>query len=262
MKKKMVCFLIVLCIVQGLSAQTNTKLDSLILVGKGRMQEAVDMWDVQKMMASRALFERLSGDSSASWLVHYYLGFADLKIFHYYFFREEKEMAKKYIEDGVAHLEKTIGQKEDFAEGYALLSSLLGNKISLNPMLGMSLGMRSGTLIGQAFSLEPENPRISLIAGQSAYYTPEMFGGGKDKAKQHLLKAIEYFQTFRPENPTYPSWGYDEAYTFLGMVQMDQDELDEAMSSFQKALEINPQNGQIQFQLLPQLEEKMQKEKK
>ena len=43
------------------------------------------------------------------------------------------------------------------------------------------------------------------------------------------------------------------------MVQMEQDELDEARDSFDKALEINPKNGQIQFQILPSLEEKMNK---
>ena len=131
MKKKITGLLIVFCAVQGLFAQSTTRLDSLILTGKDRIQEAIDAWDIQKMVASRAMFERLSGDSSASWLVHYYIGFSDLKIFHYHFFREEKEMAKKYIDDSVDHLEKTIGQKEDFAEGYALLSSLLGNKIAL-----------------------------------------------------------------------------------------------------------------------------------
>jgi tetratricopeptide (TPR) repeat protein len=262
MKRKMTGLLIVLCAVQGLYGQFNTKLDSLILVGKGRIQEAVDTWDVQKMLTSRALFERLSGDSSASWLVHYYIGFTDLKIFHFYFFREEKETAKKYIEDGVVHLEKAIEQKEDFAEGCALLSSLLGNQIALNPMLGMSLGIRSGTLIGKAFSLDPENPRVSLIAGQSAFYTPKMFGGGMDKAEQHFLKAIDFFQTYQPERAVYPDWGYDEAFMFLGMVHMEQDELHKAKENLEKALEINPKNGQVRFQLLSQLEEKMQEENK
>ena len=86
-----------------------------------------------------------------------------------------------------------------------------------------------------------------------------MFGGGKDKALEHIQDAIVYFESFEPDMPILPTWGYDEAYTFLGMIHMDQEDFVEAKKSFEKALEINPNNAWIQFDLMPKLVEKMEK---
>lgn len=231
--------------------------ESFILRGKELIQKAEDSWNLPQMLGARAFFERLLNDPTYPWLVHYYIGFVDMRLFSYYFSREDKDKAKEFVDDGVLHLEKAIELKDDFAEGYALLSSLLGNKIALNPLLGMTLGMKSGSLLNKAFDLAPENPRISLIAGQSAYYTPKMFGGGKEKALRHIQKAIGCYQTFKVEKSIYPTWGYEEAYTYLGLIHMDQENLSEAKKNFEKALEINPNYSWVKYELMGKLEEKM-----
>lgn len=257
MKKTTLLIFSVLCISGMVHAQTQSNIEALILQGKENIQKAVDAWDLQQMLGSRAFFERLLSDPSYPWLVHYYIGFIDLQIAHYSLSKDNKDEAKKFIDDGIAHLEQAVGVKDDFAEGYALLSSLLGNKIGLKPILGMSLGMRSGGMMSKAFELAPENPRVSLIAGQSAYHTPKMFGGGADKALQHIQKAVACFQTFKPERPIDPTWGHDEAHAYLGMIQMDQGSLDEAKLNLEKALEINPNYGWVKFDLMKKLEEKI-----
>ena len=253
MKKGLFVFSIIILLVGTGIAQIPLKIEELILKGKQQIQQAVDVWDLKQMLAARAIFERLSADESYPWLVHYYIGYMDMCIFHYHMSQEDKENAGKVIDDGIVHLEKALEIKDDFADGYALLSSLLGNKIGLNPMLGMSLGMKSGSLIQKAFELAPENPRVSLIAGQSAYYTPAMFGGGKDKAWVHLQKAIGYFETFKPEMPILPTWGHEEAYAYVGLIQMEKDDFAEARRSFEKALEINPDYGWVRHDLLNRL---------
>jgi tetratricopeptide (TPR) repeat protein len=249
------CFILLFTSVNN--GQAPGDMETLILRGKEQIQGAEDSWDLQQMLGARAFFERLLNDPAYPWLVHYYMGFVDVRLFNYYFSREDKEKTKEFVEDGIEHLEKAVELKDDFAEGYALLSSLLGNKIALNPLLGMTLGMRSGSLLKKAFDLAPENPRISLIAGQSAYYTPKMFGGGKEKALRHIEKAIECFQTFKVEKPIFPTWGYEEAYTYLGLIHMDQENFSEAKKSFEKALEINPNYSWVKFELMVKLEEKM-----
>ena len=240
-------------------SRSSSSIDSLVFQGKRQIQQAVNAWNLQKMLAARAFFERLLADKNYPWLIHYYIGLADLHIFHYYFPKSDKENAENFVDDGIGHLEKALELKDDFAEGYALLSSLLGNKIALNPDLGMTLGMKSGTMIQKAFGRAPENPRVSLIAGESAYYTPKMFGGGKEKALRHIRKAIECFEKFRREKDILPTWGYDEAYAYLGLIQMDQGNLMEARKNFGKALKINPDYSWVKFKLLPELEKRMAK---
>jgi tetratricopeptide (TPR) repeat protein len=242
---------------RGIHAQSPTVIDSLIIKGKEQIQNSLDTWNLQQMLAARAFFERMAGDTTYSWLIHYYLGYADSRLFNYYFSEDDKEKAKEYINDGLQHLETSIALKEDFAEIYALLGSLLGKKIGLNPLLGITLGSKSGHLLEKACTRAPTNPRVLLIAGQSSYYTPKMFGGGKEKAMKQFQNAIRCFETFKPESPVYPDWGHEEAYAFLGMAQMEQDRLTEAKRSFEKALSINPNYGWVRYQLLKDLNNKM-----
>jgi len=238
-------------------AREPSNTEGMFVQGKAMLQEAINTWNLQQMMAARNLFERLLADSSHCNLAHYYVALCDLRIFHQSLQKEDKDQAKRYIENGIEHMETAVENDPVFAEGLALLSTLYGNKIGLNPFSGMTLGPKSGKAIEKAFELAPENPRVSFIAGQSAFYTPKMFGGGKDKARKHLLKAVECFQTFQPEQAIDPDWGEEEAYTFLGLVANDEDSYGEAKQYFEKALEINPNWSWVKDVLLPELDKKM-----
>ena len=253
---KLLRFLLIFMISGIVFGQGSSAIDDLILQGKAQIHAATNVWDMQQMMAARGLFERLLTDDTYPWLVHYYIARADETLSHMFLAQENKDQAKSFLDDGIEHLEQAVTIKEDFAEAYALMSSLMGNKIGLNPILGMTLGMKSGSMMGKAFGLAPENPRVSLIAGQSAYYTPKMFGGGKDKALEHIEKALTLFETFEPASPVDPSWGHADAYAYLGLIQMDAGDLDTAEISFQQALEIDPEHGWVKHQLMGQLEEK------
>ncbi|RKY76431.1 hypothetical protein DRQ00_08750 [candidate division KSB1 bacterium] len=262
MKKVFALFLLIF-ISAGISrAQNLPAIDSLIIQGKEQIQQAVNTWNGQKMLAARAFFERLLNDPTYPWLIHYYIGYADRGIVNFYFSQKNKKKAKEFVNDGIQHLKKSVELKDDFGESYALLSSLYGTKIGLSPLLGITLGPKSGRMQQRAFELAPENPRVSLIAGESAYYTPKMWGGGKEKALKHLQKAIEYFQTFKSEKPILPTWGHEEAYAYLGLIQMERKNFAEAKNSFEKALEINPNYGWVKFVLMKELEKKMAKEVK
>ena len=81
-------------------------------------------------------------------------------------------------------------------------------KISVDPQnRGQKLGMKSGMLLGKAMQLDPENPRAYFLKGQGLVYTPEQFGGGKDKAIPVLETAVEKFKKFKPASSIMPNWG-------------------------------------------------------
>ncbi len=242
-------------------AYAQNPIDSLIIQGKEEIQTAVDGWDLQKMQAARGFFERLLNDSTYPWLVHYYIGYADRGIVNYYFSKEDKDKALEFVNDGIKHLKESIELKGDFAESYSLLASLYGSKIGIKPMMGMTLGPKSGAAQNRAFKLDPQNPRSHLIAGESAYYTPKMFGGGKEKALKYLHQAAEYFTTYRPEKEIYPTWGQEETYAYLGLIQMEKGDLTQAKESFQKALQINPHYGWVKLFLMKELEKKVSGQK-
>jgi tetratricopeptide (TPR) repeat protein len=261
MKKIFIPCLFVILIPVILSAQSEALIDSFIVKGKQQLHHALNTWKEQDLLSARAFFERLQTDPTYSWLIHYYIALADYRIVSFYFSQQNQEQAKKYIDDGIEHLQSCLEMKDDFAEAYSLLSSLYGNKIGTDPQLGMTLGPKSGVMMAKAMKLEPQNPRTQLIAAWSAYFTPKMWGGGKDKAKEHYEQAIAFFDSFKVTDPLLPDWGHDEAYAWLGMAQMEAEEFEAAKTNFNKALEINPEYGWVKYVLLQDLQKKMAAEK-
>jgi tetratricopeptide (TPR) repeat protein len=262
MKKLLVISIFVLMIPFTTYSQLESNLDSLIIQGKKQLHSSLHKWTESDLLNSRAYFERLLISQPDSWLVHYYIGFADSRLVSFYFSQNNKENAKNYIDDGIKHLRLVIEKKVDFAEAHSLLSSLYGNKIGTNPMLGMTLGPKSGIEMGKAMSLQPKNPRNYLIAGWSTFFTPKIFGGGKKKAKKKFEQAIAYFDSFKVNHPTLPDWGKEEAYAWLGQVNTEFKEFEAAELNFKKALKIKPDYGWVLHVLLPDLKKKVSEEKK
>jgi tetratricopeptide (TPR) repeat protein len=116
----------------------------------------------------------------------------------------------------------------------------------------MTLGPKSSGLLDRAKEMEPKNPRVWLVSGMSATFTPKMFGGGTDKAEQDLRKAIALFETDRPVAPA-PSWGRVDAWIWLGQTLQKEEKTDDARAAYQKALELQPDNQWVQRVLLPSL---------
>jgi hypothetical protein len=165
---------------------TKISVDSHLVRGKEMIGEAVDTWSLEKMVASRAHFERLLTVGGKEWLVRYYLGYTDWRLSHYYMSQEDEEKTNEMVEDGINQLEACIKEQHKCSDAHALLSSLYGTKISLHPEQGMTLGQKSGAAMERAVSLDPKNPRAWYLRGVSAMYTPPLFGGGLERANEYL----------------------------------------------------------------------------
>jgi tetratricopeptide (TPR) repeat protein len=130
----------------------------------------------------------------------------------------------------------------------ALYASILGLDIALHPDQAMTLGMESFSAMARAVSLEPENPRVHLLQGQSLLYVPEAFGGGAAAAIGSLEKAVGLFQKEKPSEAGIPSWGLDETYAYLGLAHAKTDPA-KARGFFEKALSVNPAMGLARSEL-------------
>lgn len=263
MKALFSSLLILILTLTNVWGHEGAAIDSMIIKGKAQLQSALNSWDLSQLLNARAFFERLQQDQTYPWLIHFYIGYADSRITEYFFSKnpskndDAKEQAQKYIEDCIAQLEKSIELKDDFAESYALMSSILGKKIGLSPIKGVFLGPKSGGMIGKAFKLASKNPRVNLIAGQNAFYTPKIFGGGIERAMKHVQRAITLFDSVKVENPILPDWGHAEAFAYQGMILMKQENFADAKKSYEQALEINPDYAWVKFALMKDLEAKM-----
>jgi len=254
--------LIVLFSFTTLHAQSSANVadsDSLILQGKKMLAQSVEQWEVDGMQKTRAYFERLLETKHREALLHYYLGYCNHQLNIYYRYnpnstKADKKTADKLVEAGIQHLEKAIQLDKNFAEAYALVASLYGEKIGSNPLLGMSLGPKSGVFMEKAIKLAPENPRVVYLDAISKNFTPAMFGGSKEKAISGLYQAGELFVKWQSSDPLAPEWGHAECYAWLGNILTEQKKFVEARAAFEKSLALRPNYGWVKYELLPKLD--------
>ena len=67
----------------------------------------------------------------------------------------------------------------------------------------------------QAKKLNPENPRVYLLMGERLLQLPEQAGGGKKKAKELALLALQKFAKDTHEDTAWPTWGRSRAEALL-----------------------------------------------
>lgn len=237
---------------------------SLFANGKNILQQGVNENNLDTMYAVRATFERALTNKSLSAWSHYYIALTDYRIANYLLAqgKKNKDRASNHLKEAAEHLEEVTRKditREDAktitAEVYALLSSVYGRQISLSGIKGMFLGPKSGNLLKKAEQLAPDNPRVVLSAAISAFNTPKMWGGSKERAMEGFQRAVYLFAREKPTDPIHPVWGHGETYAWLGIAYMDRDEKNAARTAFEKALEIDPDNGWVKYELLPKVTE-------
>lgn len=72
-------------------------------------------------------------------------------------------------------------------------------------------GQAAQVALNEAKKLDPENPRISILEAEDLYFTPEQFGGNKQKGIELFKKALEQFKTYKTKTSIDPNWGQGEA---------------------------------------------------
>jgi tetratricopeptide (TPR) repeat protein len=209
--------------------------------------------DLNRLATAAATLDRVLTVTPNDPLLLYYRAFALYRTSTIYTGLKKNDEAKRALDEADVLLEQAAA-KSPTADALALRSSVMGLMIGLsgNPLSGMTLGPKASGLLDRAKEMEPRNPRVWLISGMSAMFTPKMFGGGTDKAEQDLRKAIALFEADRPAAPA-PSWGRPDAFIWLGQALQKNDKIDEARTAYQKALELQPGNQWVQRVLLPSL---------
>jgi tetratricopeptide (TPR) repeat protein len=136
-------------------------------------------------------------------------------------------------------------EAEPEAEHHTLQAAVLGLKMGLNPLKGVTLGPKQQRHLNKAAELAPKNPRVELVRGIAAFYTPGIFGGGVEKAENHFTQALTYY-----EQPCVEiCWGHAETLTWLGLVYQQQGKPEEARASWRQADVVEPGYGWANYLL-------------
>jgi imidazolonepropionase-like amidohydrolase len=215
-----------------------------IVKAKELMKKGVDTWNSELMKKARSQFlGMLAKDKQESLYLLYYIALCDYRLANFYIASGEMDKAESYTKESQKYLEKAMERDPEFGELDALYASMLGFEIALHQEKAMSLGFQIFQYFGKAFQKSPDNPRIHFLKGVSDLFTPEQFGGGADAAIKSLNNCVELFEKEEITDPLKPSWGEEEAYTFLGMAYNKKGEKGIAEEFYRKALQINPNYG-------------------
>jgi tetratricopeptide (TPR) repeat protein len=200
-----------------------------------------DAWIGGDHVALRAAIDSLKAAHAADPKPRtaYAIGYAERRLS--YLIETPAAEKKVLLTDAVAQFEEVIKAEPKNAEAHALLASSLGSMIGLNPKLGMTLGRRSGDEMQNAIELEPNNPRVLLLAGVAAFYKPPEYGGGVEVAEPLLRRAASVFAQ-EPADRPWPNWGRFESHIFLGQLLEKLGKNADARTEFEAALALQPRS--------------------
>lgn len=195
--KKILTFVL---LIAGLATQAQT--DKYVNAMKARLS-AMDTTKTSIGWKNQAdAFERIAEAEKTQWLPYYYsalclvnIGWTDAKV--------DKDVNAAKVR---ALLEKAEAIEQN-AELCTIRNMVATQQMLVDPQTRWATyGAESAGALQKGLQLDPDNPRIYYLQGAGIFNTPEQFGGGKEKAKPVLEKALALFNAAQPK-PLYPQWG-------------------------------------------------------
>ncbi len=203
-------FLLFLITASGLIYAQTDKYTAVMQKGMTLLDSAKNTED---LLAVSNHFERIAGVETKQWLPTYYEAYANLRSG---FLTNDNDKKDVFFDKALVQIDKSEAISANNSEIYALKGYIQFMKMSVDPQnRAMEMIGIATTSLEKAKALDPSNPRPYFILGQAAFYTPEAFGGGKEKAKPILETAITNFEKFKSADPFAPKWGKERCQMLL-----------------------------------------------
>lgn len=152
----------------------------------------------------------LLAEENPSFITAYWAGYINYRLGIVMMQLNREGQAQKLTERAIAILER---QEYQNVEYFALLSLVRGLELSYSSTVSAAIGSRKvRSLAEKAMELDNENPRAKLAMATYDYYTPRMFGGGRQV--EPLLSSVLINEEVAA-NPYLPTWGRWDAYRML-----------------------------------------------
>ena len=184
------------------------------------MQQNIALLDSAKtgagLQAASAAFERVANAEKTQWLPYYYAALAHI----WRGFAAPKDQQDQIATQAEELLAKAEALEPKSAEIFLGKNMAATIHMIIDPQTRwQTYGAQAAEALATAKKLDENNPRVYYMEGQSAFGTPVQFGGGKDKAKPLFEKSVALFETFKPANNLYPTWGKKQAQDMLALCQ-------------------------------------------
>jgi hypothetical protein len=157
--------------------------------------------------------ERIAAVEKKEWLPLYWASFCYMMKAYTEEASEKKDLLLEKSEQLIASADALSPGNDEIA---VLRANIASGRMAVDPMnRWQKYGPISAAFIEKAKAINPENPRLALHVAQGVFYTPEAYGGGKQKALPLIQSAIEKFEKFKPVSDIMPNWGVEAAKYML-----------------------------------------------
>jgi hypothetical protein len=174
------------------------------------MEKNLHLFDTAKttadLLSVANTFERIADAEKTQWLPYYYAGLA-LSTAGW----NDPKMDKDANSTRINTLCDEAEALDKNSEIYVLRNMSATQQMMVDPQTRwQTYGIQASKDLEIATQLNPDNPRIYYLKGESLINTPAAFGGGKDKAKPMFEKAIALYKTDKPKS-LWPNWGRERS---------------------------------------------------
>jgi hypothetical protein len=213
--KKLIFFLASITIYINVNAQSTEYVQQMEVI-VSRLDKAAKVSDYQILAND---FVRIANAQKNQWLPYYYAALCNVKIGWLY--QEDADKIEPFANLSEEQIKKSLSlldtakNKVELSEVYCVLSMVNRARVFISPMSnGRKYGPIAHQYIVKAKQKNAENPRPAFLEAWEKYYTPKMWGGDKDKAKELLETAMKQLEA-KPTSAIYPHWGKMECEEIL-----------------------------------------------
>ncbi len=173
------------------------------------MQKAFELWNNNQPWEAANLFERIAQAETDNWLPPFYV--AQINVL-YSFNEKDEEKLTAQLTNAQDFLNDAKALSKDNAEILVLQAQLHTAWIVFDgAKYGMTLSPKIAGLYDQAYTIEPDNPRVASGKVEWDLGTARWFGKDTKPFCDDLKKAVALFEAYEPKGEFYPNGGAEYA---------------------------------------------------
>ena len=203
---------------------------------QSRIEYAVYTQDARALQASRTDLEALTGDGEHAALAAYFLGYAGFRLAQLAI-DANPDAAAGDLDACIESAGDTLDLEPAMAEAHALIAVCQGMRAELSPITGVLDSRAAAGHLRKARELEPDNPRIELLATIGLYRKAP---AGDPQVAAGFEQALRLFAREKRPRAGWPEWGLAEAHACLGSVYLANGDTMRARNELEHALLIAP----------------------
>ena len=201
----------------GITAFAQSAYEKVMTDKVAKVQQSQNMEDLTALGND---FARIGLKETKEWLPNYYAAFAEIQKGRILMQMGKTSELDTYADNAQKFIDLAERSSPTNVEILILKKMVHSLKMMVDAQARfMTEGSLAAKFLAEAEKIDPENPRITLLKAEDVYYTPEQFGGSKEKGLELFKKAKAQFAVYKNPNALSPTWGKEEADYFLSQTK-------------------------------------------